>query len=117
VWSTLQGILRHLAVLKYMQSLQKHPLFGFTMFNIHNKQQTPLVLGVSARGLYVFRVGQLQHHAVAFSWSECSELSYLEKKFTIQVRMRIRIKSYCSSAADESCALHDLISFLARSDA
>eukprot|EP00053_Salpingoeca_punica_P017075 m.163317 g.163317 ORF g.163317 m.163317 type:complete len:737 (-) comp17110_c2_seq1:638-2848(-) len=86
VWKTLQGILRHLAVLKYMQIIQKHKRFAMQYFNIKNKNGTPLVLGVSPNGVFVFRDrNTLQKPSVTFSWAECSELGFTEKKFTIQV--------------------------------
>ncbi|EDQ92385.1 uncharacterized protein MONBRDRAFT_14158 [Monosiga brevicollis MX1] len=85
VWKTLRGILRHLAVLKYMQVVQKHPQFAMLRYDIKNKNGTPLVLGVSPRGLYVFRLNNMQKPVVTFSWAECSELAFADKKFTICV--------------------------------
>ncbi|EGD73140.1 hypothetical protein PTSG_04853 [Salpingoeca rosetta] len=85
VWRSLRGILRHLAVLKYMQIVQKHSQFAMKRFDIKNKNGTPLVLGVHPRGLYCFRLTNLYKPVVSFSWAECSELAYTDKKFSIQV--------------------------------
>eukprot|EP00042_Codosiga_hollandica_P046244 m.484138 g.484138 ORF g.484138 m.484138 type:complete len:798 (-) comp57197_c1_seq9:252-2645(-) len=85
VWQTLQGILKHLAVLKYVQSVQKHPSFAVTFFDIKNKKDTALVLGVSPVGLYVYRPHHMTNPVVEFSWAECAALSYSDKKFTIEV--------------------------------
>eukprot|EP00043_Microstomoeca_roanoka_P017841 m.187570 g.187570 ORF g.187570 m.187570 type:complete len:803 (-) comp16714_c0_seq3:1065-3473(-) len=85
VWKSLRGILRHLAVLKYMQIVQKHSQFAMKRFDIKNKNGTPLVLGVHPRGLYCFRLSNLYKPVVSFSWAECSELAYTDKKFSIQV--------------------------------
>ena len=46
---------------------------------------TPLTMGINPRGLYIYRLGQTAHPVVKFSWAECSELSYTEKKFKIEV--------------------------------
>ena len=86
MWRSLQGILRHLAVLKYMQSIQRHHLFGMSLVPIKNKKGTDLVFGVNPRGLFVFRKQHTDNAIVSFSWSECRELSFVEKKFTILVR-------------------------------
>ncbi len=43
------------------------------------------MLGVNPHGLYIFRFGQINNPIVKFSWSECRELAFTEKKFTIQV--------------------------------
>eukprot|EP00045_Choanoeca_perplexa_P016926 m.235406 g.235406 ORF g.235406 m.235406 type:complete len:797 (+) comp17403_c0_seq2:184-2574(+) len=88
VWKSLQGILRHLAVLKYMQVVQKHPQFAMQRHDIKNKNGTPLILGVSPKGLYVFRLNNLLQAVVTFSWAECAELAFADKKFTICVHDR-----------------------------
>ena len=85
VWSSLKGILCHLAVLKYMQVVQKHRLFAMTFVDVKNKKGTPLSMGINPRGLNIYRLGQTSHPVVKFSWAECSELSYTEKKFKIEV--------------------------------
>eukprot|EP00039_Didymoeca_costata_P015190 m.254297 g.254297 ORF g.254297 m.254297 type:complete len:767 (-) comp16170_c2_seq1:2644-4944(-) len=85
VWGSVTGILKHLAVLKYMQIIQKHRLFGMRFVEVKNKKGTPLTLGISPKGLFVYRYGQKVHPVVKFSWAECSELAYTEKKFKIAV--------------------------------
>eukprot|EP00051_Salpingoeca_urceolata_P001249 m.39564 g.39564 ORF g.39564 m.39564 type:complete len:1241 (+) comp11285_c0_seq1:36-3758(+) len=85
VWGTLGGILRHLAVLKYMQIVQKHPRFAMQYFDIKNKKGTSLVMGVNPHGLYIYRLEKNSRPMVTFSWAECSELAFTEKKFTIEV--------------------------------
>eukprot|EP00055_Hartaetosiga_balthica_P006035 m.18532 g.18532 ORF g.18532 m.18532 type:complete len:811 (-) comp4975_c1_seq1:916-3348(-) len=85
VWQGLCGILRHLAVLKYMQIVQKHKQFAVRRFDVKNKNGTPLVLGVHPKGLFCFRLTNLYKPVVSFSWGECAELSYTDKKFSIQV--------------------------------
>lgn len=104
VWGSVTGILKHLAVLKYMQIIQKHRLFGMRFVEVkvcksklssslrfkffiyfQNKKGTPLTLGISPKGLFVYRYGQKVHPVVKFSWAECSELAYTEKKFKIAV--------------------------------
>lgn len=88
IWRSLQGILRHLAVLKYMQITQKHPRFAMQYFDIKNKKGTPLTLGVNQHGLAVYRHSKMARPVVSFSWAECSELAFTDKKFTIQVHNR-----------------------------
>ena len=90
-WRSLQGILRHLTVLKYIQVIQKHRRFAMQYYDVKNNQGTPLVLGVNPHGLFVFRHMQLHRPVVTFSWAECSELSFTEKKFSIQVGKRERV--------------------------
>ncbi len=34
MWKTLVGILRHLAVLKYMQIMKKHRMFALKLFDV-----------------------------------------------------------------------------------
>jgi len=77
------GILKHLAVLKYMQIIQKHRLYGMTFVDVKNKKGTPLVLGVNPRGISVFREGKTDVPLVKFGWGECSELAFAERKFTV----------------------------------
>jgi len=86
-WVKMAGILKHLAVLKYMQIVQKHRMYGMAFVEVKNKKGTPLTLGVSPQGLFVYRLERVnnQEPVVKFSWSECSELAFTEKKFTIQV--------------------------------
>eukprot|EP00048_Salpingoeca_helianthica_P015518 m.227187 g.227187 ORF g.227187 m.227187 type:complete len:806 (-) comp17143_c0_seq1:162-2579(-) len=84
-WVSLKGILRHLTVLKYIQVIQKHRRFAMQYFHVKNSQGTPLVLGVNPHGLFLFRNEQLHRPVATFSWAECSELSFTEKKFSIQV--------------------------------
>lgn len=45
VWSSVKGILKHLAVLKYMQIVQKHKLFAMKFVDVKNKKGTALTLG------------------------------------------------------------------------
>ena len=99
-WAKMRGVLKHLAVLKYMQIVQKHRLYAMSFVDVKNKQGTPLSLGVSPHGLYVFRLNKLDHPVVKFSWAECSELSFTEKKFTIMVHDRNTkaFSVYCSRA-------------------
>ena len=54
--------------------------------DIKNKNGTPLILGVSPKGLYAFRLNNLLQPVVSFSWAECAELAFADKKFTICVR-------------------------------
>lgn len=84
-WLSLKGILRHLTVLKYIQVIQKHRRFAMQYFHVKNSQGTPLVLGINPHGLFMFRNEQLHRPVATFSWAECSELSFTEKKFSIQV--------------------------------
>lgn len=84
-WVKMAGILKHLAVLKYMQIVQKHRLYAMSFVDVKNKKGTPLTLGVSPHGLFVYRLNRVTQAVVKFSWAECSELSFTEKKFTIQV--------------------------------
>eukprot|EP01147_Barroeca_monosierra_P004399 gene4399-6671_t len=116
VWKSLRGILRHLAVLKYMQIVQKHSQFAMKKFDIKNKNGTPLVLGVHPRGLYCFRLSNLYKPVVSFSWSECAELAYIDKKFSIQVHDK-SIKTFsvytsrsstCQRILDVCVGLHRL---------
>ncbi len=85
-WKGLLGVLKHLAVLKYMQIVQKHRRFAMQYFDVKNKKGTPLTLGASPHGLYLYRHNQLHKPVVTFSWTECSELAFTDKKFSIQVR-------------------------------
>jgi hypothetical protein len=66
--------------------IQKHRRFAMQYYDVKNSQGTPLVLGVNPHGLFIFRHSQLHRPVVTFSWAECSELSFTEKKFSIQVR-------------------------------
>lgn len=88
VWKTLQGILKHLAVLKFCQTVQKHKNFAMQFFEVKNKKGTPLNMGLHPHGVNVYRLGQKHSPICKFSWAECSELSFSEKKFSIQVHDR-----------------------------
>jgi hypothetical protein len=63
-----------------------HSQFAMQRHDIKNKNGTPLILGVSPKGLYVFRLNNLLQPVVSFSWAECAELAFADKKFSICVR-------------------------------
>lgn len=82
-------------VRRYMQITQKHPRFAMQYFDIKNKKGTPLTLGVNQHGLAVYRHSKMQRPVVSFSWAECSELAFTDKKFTIQVQLLRCVSSNC----------------------
>jgi hypothetical protein len=108
VWSSVTGILKHLAVLKYMQIVQKHRNFAMKLVEVKNKKGTPLTIGIHPTGLNVFRLGEATNPVVRFGWAECSELSYTEKKFKIEVHDRETkaFSVYCSRAQICQQVLH-----------
>lgn len=85
-------------------------------FDIKNKKGAALVLGVSPRGLYIFRVNNLQTPVVSFSWAECSELAFTDKKFSISVHDKstkdftvyLSKSKVCQKILDLCIGLHSL---------
>ena len=67
------------------QAIQKHSLFGMTSYSVKNARGTPLLMRVGPKGILFFRPDNKSREVAQFSWSECKELTYLEKKFVITV--------------------------------
>lgn len=59
-------------------------------FDIRNDRNAALVLRVGPRGIFVYRTRDSVRPIVSFKWPECSELTYLERKFTIKACRDVR---------------------------
>ena len=64
--------------------------------------------GINPVGLHVYRLGDTTQPVVKFGWAECSELSYTEKKFKIEVHDRETkaFSVYCSRSQICQQVLH-----------
>ncbi|KAK4302353.1 hypothetical protein Pmani_025539 [Petrolisthes manimaculis] len=79
-----QGMTRDEAQMEYLKIAQDLGMYGVNYFNIANKRQTELWLGVTALGLNVYESENKLEPKISFPWSEIRNISVDDKKFTIR---------------------------------
>ncbi|KAK8734539.1 hypothetical protein OTU49_005870, partial [Cherax quadricarinatus] len=79
-----QGMTRDEAEMEYLKIAQDLGMYGVNYFNITNKKQTELWLGVTALGLNVYESENKLEPKISFPWSEIRNISVDDKKFTIR---------------------------------
>nr|VZI11066.1 unnamed protein product [Spirometra erinaceieuropaei] len=72
------------AMLFYLQLAQDLEAFGVEYFEIRNRRGTDLLLGVDAIGLAVYKPPDKSTAKVGFAWSEISNITFSDRKFTIK---------------------------------
>ncbi|CAG5135769.1 unnamed protein product, partial [Candidula unifasciata] len=72
------------AEIEYLKIAQDLEMYGVNYFQIKNKKNTDLWIGVDARGINVYDRDNRLAPKVAFPWSEIKNISFKDKKFTIK---------------------------------
>lgn len=86
VWySERRGMTRDEAEIEYLKIAQDLEMYGVNYFQIKNKKNTDLWLGVDARGINVYERDNRLTPKVAFPWSEIKNISFKDKRFVIKM--------------------------------
>lgn len=83
-WSEHKGMLREDAMREYLKIAQDLEMYGVNYFDIKNKKNTELWLGVDALGLNVYDKNDKLTPKIGFPWSEIRNISFNDKKFVIK---------------------------------
>lgn len=86
VWySERRGMTRDEAEMEYLKIAQDLEMYGVNYFQIKNKKNTDLWLGVDSRGINVYERDNRLTPKVAFPWSEIKNISFKDKRFVIKM--------------------------------
>lgn len=78
-----KGMTRDEAEMEYLKIAQDLEMYGVNYFQIRNKRETDLFLGVDALGLNIYEKDNRLVPKITFPWSEIKHISFKDKKFTI----------------------------------
>ena len=87
-WAIHETTFREDAMMEYLKAAQDLEMYGMNYFEMRNKRNTDLLLGVDAFGLYIFRKDNKLTPQVFFSWSELREIKWSFNAFIIKPRHR-----------------------------
>ncbi|KAK3084822.1 hypothetical protein FSP39_019612, partial [Pinctada imbricata] len=79
-----KGMARDEAEMEYLKIAQDLEQYGINYFQIKNKKNTELWLGVDSLGLNIYNQDNRLKPEVTFPWSEVKNISFKEKKFVIK---------------------------------
>ncbi|XP_029651103.1 merlin isoform X2 [Octopus sinensis] len=79
-----RGLPRDEAEMEYLKIVQDFQMYGVNYFQIKNKRQTDLWLGVDAHGLNIYERDNRLEAKISFPWCEIKTVSFKDKKFTIK---------------------------------
>lgn len=83
-WAEHQGMLREEAMMEYLKIAQDLEMYGVNYFEIKNKKNTDLWLGVDALGLNIYEKEDKLSPKIGFPWSEIRNISFNDRKFVIK---------------------------------
>ena len=83
-WSEHKGMPREDAMLEYFKIAQDLEMYGVNYFEIKNKKNTDLWLGVDALGLNIYEKEDKLTPKIGFPWSEIRNISFNDKRFVIK---------------------------------
>ncbi|OQV15172.1 Moesin/ezrin/radixin-like protein 1 [Hypsibius exemplaris] len=83
-WTEHKGMMREEAMMEYLKIAQDLEMYGVNYFDIKNKRQTDLWLGVDALGLNIYEKDDKLTPKIGFPWSEIRNISFNDKKFVIK---------------------------------
>ncbi|GAA6224904.1 ezrin-like [Lates japonicus] len=85
VWHDEHGsMLKEEAMIEYLKIAQDLEMYGVNYFEIKNKKNTDLWLGVDALGLNIYEKEDRLSPKIGFPWSEIRNISFNDKKFVIK---------------------------------
>ncbi|NP_001164711.1 neurofibromin 2 [Saccoglossus kowalevskii] len=79
-----KGMTRDEAEMEYLKIAQDLEMYGVNYFQIKNKKDTDLWLGVDALGLNIYGLENQLAAKISFPWSEIKNISFHDKKFVIK---------------------------------
>lgn len=79
-----RGMTRSDAEMEYLKIAQDLEMYGVNYFQINNKKNTDLWLGVNSLGLNMYEQDNRLSPKVSFPWSEIKNISFKDKKFVIK---------------------------------
>ncbi|GFS12702.1 ezrin/radixin/moesin [Elysia marginata] len=79
-----RGMTSDEAEMEYLKIAQDLEMYGVNYFQIKNKKNTDLWIGVDSRSVGVYDRENRLTPKVAFPWSEIKNISFKDKKFTIK---------------------------------
>ncbi|XP_060602410.1 merlin-like [Ruditapes philippinarum] len=79
-----RGFTRSEAQMEYLKIAQEFEMYGVNYFQIKNKRNTDLWLGVNALGLNIYERDNRLSPNVTFPWNEIKNISFKDKKFVIK---------------------------------
>ncbi|XP_051166164.1 moesin/ezrin/radixin homolog 1 isoform X4 [Leptopilina boulardi] len=83
-WQEHRGMIREDAMMEYLKIAQDLEMYGVNYFEIRNKKETELWLGVDALGLNIYEKNDKLTPKIGFPWSEIRNISFHDKKFMIK---------------------------------
>lgn len=83
-WQEHRGMLREDAMMEYLKIAQDLEMYGVNYFEIRNKKNTDLWLGVDALGLNIYEQDDRLTPKIGFPWSEIRNISFSDRKFIIK---------------------------------
>uniref|UniRef100_A0A4W6DJZ3 Ezrin a n=1 Tax=Lates calcarifer TaxID=8187 RepID=A0A4W6DJZ3_LATCA len=83
VWHDEHGSMEE-AMIEYLKIAQDLEMYGVNYFEIKNKKNTDLWLGVDALGLNIYEKEDRLSPKIGFPWSEIRNISFNDKKFVIK---------------------------------
>ncbi|XP_069016816.1 ezrin a [Embiotoca jacksoni] len=85
VWHNEHGsMLKEEAMIEYLKIAQDLEMYSVNFFEIKNKKNTDLWLGVDALGLNIYGKEDRLSPKIGFPWSEIRNISFNDKKFIIK---------------------------------
>ncbi|XP_021374387.1 merlin-like [Mizuhopecten yessoensis] len=79
-----RGMSRDEAEMEYLKIAQDLEMYGVNYFQIENKKNTDLWLGVDALGLNVYESNNKLCPKIMFPWNEIKNISFKDKRFVIK---------------------------------
>merc|ERR1719245_26842 len=79
-----KGMSRDEAEMEYLKIAQDLDMYGVNYFQISNKKESDLWLGVTNLGLSIYEQDNKLSPKIMFPWSEISNISFDDKKFIIK---------------------------------
>uniref|UniRef100_A0A2C9LWQ9 FERM domain-containing protein n=1 Tax=Biomphalaria glabrata TaxID=6526 RepID=A0A2C9LWQ9_BIOGL len=96
-YEKLSGTSRGLAIVNYMNIIEKLPTYGIHYYNVKDKKDIPWWLGISPKGIAVYDINDKTTPRKLFTWKNLENLYYRDKKFSIEVHGPKRIIHTLSS--------------------
>ncbi|KAL5265045.1 hypothetical protein ACHWQZ_G005960 [Mnemiopsis leidyi] len=83
-WLEHKDQLREEAMLSFLKIAQDLDMYGVNYFEIYNRKGSKLWLGIDALGINIYHFNDKLAPQIGFPWSEINNISYSDKRFTIQ---------------------------------
>lgn len=81
-----RGMPRDEAEMEYLKIAEDLHMYGVNYFEITNKKNSPLWLGVTASGLCIYEKSNKLLPTISFPWSEVHSVKLRDTKFSIKLK-------------------------------